>query len=171
MNTLATQVPRAQIHTTTRRKTAGNSVSMSKTWAMAYRQRWVLLGFILGALLIGLLITLLTEPKYTAQASVQLEQQSATVIPEGGLEPEIPVQESERFLQTQLDRILSRNTAERVAERLKISANPGLLAALGFEDGGANATSDDIVLRLQENVTAALGLNTRLAQITFTSYD
>ena len=169
MNNTAT-ANRAQIHTTSRRKRAAGSVTLSKLWAMAYRQRFVLAGCILGALLIGLAITLLTPSRYTAQTSVQLEQQSAAVIPEGGLEPNIPVQESERFLQTQLDRILSRSTAEAVAQSLKIAETPRLKAALGFDESDA-ATTALVADALQENVTAALGLNTRLAQITYTSFD
>ncbi len=171
MNTLAEDQSRAQIHNTSRRKKAGKSVTMGKALAMAYRQRYVLLGAIGGALLLGLLITLLSTPQYTAQATIQLEQQTPSIIPDGGIQPEIHVQESERFLQTQLDRILSRKTAEGVANRLDIATNAELLDALGFDNGTADASPNEIITRLQENVTAALGLNTRIAQITYTSFD
>ncbi|MEM8725317.1 MAG: polysaccharide biosynthesis tyrosine autokinase [Pseudomonadota bacterium] len=171
MNTQAVATNGAQIHNISRRKKAPRSVTLSKAIAMAYRQRYVLIAAIGGALLIGALVTLFTAPRYTAQASIQLDQERPNIIPDGDIQPEVRVQESERFLQTQLDRILSRSTAAGVASRLEIASNPELLSALGFDEGDIDLTEESIISTLQDNVTAALGLNTRLAQITYTSFD
>ena len=171
MNSLATNRNGAQIHMAARRKRAPGAVTFSSAMAMLYRQRWAAILCIAGALLIGLLVTLMTSPRYVSQASVQLEQNTPTIIPGDSLEPEIAVQESERFLQTQIDRILSQTTADGVARRLNIASNAGLLAALGLEEGPAAVTRQQIAAALQENVSTALGLNTRIAQISFVSFD
>ena len=154
-----------------RRRPAGQAVSMGKVLAAAYRQRRVLLAIVGIALVLGAIVSLLTPRRYSATASVQLDQQTPRVLPNRDLDPEPAVQESERFLQTQLDRILSRSMAEAVEGRLRVMTKPQILAALGFDEGGANARREDVVTALQENVTAELGLNTRLARITFTSRD
>ncbi len=171
MNTQSAAAGRAQLHTTSRRKRAGRSVTLSKAMAVLYRQRYIFLGLIGGALLIGLLATLLTTPRYTSLATIQLNQERPSIIPDGEIQPEIRVQESERFLQTQLDRILSRTTAEGVATRLDIASNERFLEAMGLDDVDGGATREAIISELQDNVTAALGLNTRIAQITYTSFD
>lgn len=154
-----------------RRRGAAPAFSMGKVMAGAYRQRMVLLGVLVAALVLGALITFLTPRTYSATASVQLNQQISRVLPDRDLDPEPAVQESERFLQTQVDRILSRSMAEAVEASVRASGTPRILAALGFEEGGANAAREDVVTAIQEGVSVELGVNTRLARISFASRD
>lgn len=156
---------------TFRRRPASPAISMTKVLAGAYRQRRILLAVVAAALVIGAIVTFATPRRYSATASIQLNQQTPRVLPNRDLDPEPAVQDSERFLQTQLDRILSRSMAEAVEARVRASSTPRILTALGFPDGGADTRREDVVTALQENVIAELGLNTRLARITFTSRD
>lgn len=171
MNSGAMKNPASANGGTFRRRPASQAISMSKILASAYRQRKVLLGIIAAALVLGAIFNFLTPRTYSATASVQLNQQTPRVLPNRDLDPEPAVQDSERFLQTQLDRILSRTMAEAVDARLRASSTPKILDALGFADGGADARREDVVTAIQENVFVELGLNTRLARITFTSRD
>lgn len=152
-------------------RSTGSEISIKQIYAGVYRQRYLALAIVGTALLLALIITLLTPKEYAASASVQLEQQSSRVLAVDDLTPEAPVNDSARFLQTQLDRILSRSMAGAVAENLKIAKRPEYLAALGFEDGMPQGGTDSIVSALQDDVAAELGLDTRLARITFTSRD
>jgi capsular exopolysaccharide synthesis family protein len=140
--------------------------------AMIYRQRWLGLAVFLTVVLLGALLTFTTSPRYTAVASVQLDQQTPRVINDPDLDPAPAPGDADRFLQTQLDRVRSRSLAEDVANALQIEKSPALLKALGVP---AAAPADErhgrAVNKLQQNVGAALGLNTRLAQIQFTSLD
>ena len=139
--------------------------------ATLYRQRYLLGLIILAALLIGALITWTAPRLYTASAAVQLDQQIPQVIAEEGLDPEPNVHDSDRFLQTQIDRVGSRSLAEAVATKHRLGANPAHLAALGIEDAAPGERREQVIQALQANVLTELGLNTRLAHISFTSRD
>ena len=138
---------------------------MQQLLAALYRQRWPLILSLAGALVLGVLAVLLLPKSYTAVATVQLEQQTPQVISASGLDPE--PQDTNRFLQTQLDKIESRALAQDVARSLRIAQSPEILAALG----GEFASEEELLRALQEGVGSELGLNTRLARLSFTSRD
>lgn len=134
-------------------------------FAAVYRQRWPLIVSLGAALALGLLAALLLPRSYTAIASVQFEQQTPQVISADGLDPE--PQDTNRFLQTQLDKIESRSLAQDVVAALDLAQSPQMLAAIG----GPFETEEELLEALQEGVSAELGLNTRLARLAFTSRD
>ena len=139
--------------------------------ATLYRQRYLLALIFIAALLIGALITWNAPRLYTASAAVQLDQQIPQVIAEDGLDPEPNVHDSDRFLQTQIDRVGSRSLAAAVADKLKVGTNQAHLAALGLEETAPGERREEVIQALQANVLTELGLNTRLAHISFTSRD
>jgi len=139
--------------------------------AAIYRQRLVI-GICLGSmLLIGLLVSVFSPNRYTAVASVQLEQQTPQVIQNATLEPEPNPQDAARFLQTQLDLLRSRSVAEAVDEKLQLEKSPKALEAIGVEPVSGVDTRQLVISQLQATIQAALGLNTRVAQISYTSGD
>lgn len=163
--------PNAEAKSIRARRVVGPDVSIKQIYAGVYRQRYVALAIVGAALAIALLITLLTPKEYSASTSVQLEQQVSRVIPGDDVNPEAPVNDSARFLQTQLDRILSRSITAAVADNLKIADRPEYLAALGFDDGMPDGGMETVISEMRASVAAELGLDTRLARITFTSRD
>ena len=138
---------------------------LQRIWSSIYRQRYPLIVSLMAALALGVLAIQLLPKKYTATSSVQIEQQIPQVIAVSDLDPE--PEDANRFLQTQLDRVRSRTLAIDVARRTRISTSSKFRSALGIEDDH----DETIVTALQENVAAELGLNTRLARISFTSGD
>lgn len=171
MNSGATRFPTTANGGAGRRRAAAPAFSMSKIMAGAYRQRFVLLGVLGLALVLGALVTFLMPRTFSATAAVQLNQQIPRVLPDRDLDPEPAVQEAERFLQTQIDRILSRSMAQAVEASVRASGTPRVMSALGFEEGGADAGREDVITAIQESVSVELGVNTRLARISFTSRD
>lgn len=171
MNNLQDHSSTSGFSGTFKRRPASNSMSLSKLLAAIRRQRVVLASIVLAALAIGLLVTLLTPRSYSATASVQLNQQAPRILANNEIDPEPAVQDSARFLQTQLDRILSRNMAESVAVNVRASSTPRILESLGLADSDEPVTGDDIVSAIQGSVFVELGANTRIARITFTSRD
>ena len=139
--------------------------------ATVYRQRFLLAAIVLAALLIGALITWKAPRLYTASAAVQLDQQIPQIIADEGLDPEPNVHDSDRFLQTQIDRVSSRSLAEAVAKNENIGSNAAHLAALGITQTAPAQRREEVIQALQGNVLTELGLNTRLAHISFTSRD
>lgn len=133
--------------------------------AILWRQRMVLAGSLFAALALGILAIFLLPEKYTATASVQIEQQAPQVIAVPDLDPE--ADDTARFLQTQLDKVRSRSLAQDVIDRLALAGSPRALEALGLE----TPDREETIRKLQENVLAELGLDTRLARISFVSRD
>lgn len=144
---------------------------LERVAATVYRQRLVSGLIILACIVAGALITYLTPREFTAFATVNLEQQAPRVLADAELDPQLNVQDSDRFLQTQLDRVRSRNLAEAVARKVPPADTEKLVQALGVEPGPAVEQRERVVATLQEKVDARLGLNTRLARISFTSRD
>jgi len=156
--------------------------------AGAYRQRFLLAAAFLIPIVIAFAVSLMLPKSYTAVASVQLDQQVPHVVPETDLDPQLSPQDAPRFLQTELDRVRSRSVAEKVENRLKLEKSPSRMKALGIDPNkpGFIATlkkavglaqdspfdaSSAVIGALQTSVAAGAGLNTRLAEISFTSTD
>jgi len=147
------------------------STALEQLFAALYRQRYLIASCVGVCMLLGALVSLTATRTYTASASVQLDQQTPQVFGNNDLDPTPSVQDSDRFLQTQLDRLHSRSIAERVYEELGIGKSPATLKALGVEPAD-QATNEALgVAALQAGMDARLGLNTRLAQLSFTSFD
>lgn len=144
--------------------------SMQQLYAALFRQRYPALGAIGAALALGLLVTTAMPKKYTSSASIVLEQQAPQVIAVPDLDPQRNAQDAERFLQTQTDLVRSQTLASAVADQLKAERNPALLDALSVDED-AGSTRGSVVAALMTGVQVDLGLNTRLAKISFTSRD
>lgn len=139
--------------------------------AMIYRQHKLGLAIFAAVMLLGVILTFFAERRYTATASVQLEQQAPRVIADPDLDPQASPADSDRFLQTQLDLVRSRSLAESVADKLGDRPAASTFEALGVDGDTPAARKESLIANLQNNVQAKLGINTRIAQIEFTSGD
>ncbi|MFC7536045.1 GumC family protein [Sphingomonas sp. GCM10030256] len=144
---------------------------LEEFFAAVYRQRFVIAAAIALALIAGAILTLTAEPRYTAVASVQVDEQAPKVFADDSLEPQADARNAERFLQTQVDLARSRTIAETVASNLRLVESPAALKALGVEAPDRQTAERLAVQKLQENVQVGIGLNTRVAQLSFTSGD
>ena len=118
-----------------------------------------------------MILTLTSKPHYTAVASVQLDQQAPQVFAADSLQPAADEKDAERFLQTQVDRARSRTIAEAVANKLQLTKSAASLQALGVDAADQQEAQREVVRNLQDSVEVAIGLNTRVAHISFTSGD
>lgn len=103
---------------------------------IARRWRWVIIGTVAIAVLLGLIITLLMTPKYTASASIEISRESDRVTDFQGVERETSVADQE-FYQTQYGLLKARSLAERVATELRLVDNPEF-----FDMFGAGSDAD-----------------------------
>jgi polysaccharide biosynthesis transport protein len=105
-------------------------------WQTAQRWKWIIVGVMVGALAIGLIATLLTTPKYTAESRIEINRETQNVTKVEGLEsPESRL--DDEFYQTQYSLLEARSLAERVARKLRLATNEAFFAAHGVDmDGG-----------------------------------
>jgi polysaccharide biosynthesis transport protein len=86
---------------------------------IATRWRWVIIGATAACILLGLIITLLMTPKYTATATIEISREANQVTNFEGVERETSIADQE-FYQTQYGLLRSRTLAERVAAQLRL---------------------------------------------------
>lgn len=86
---------------------------------IALRWRYVIIGSIVACVLLGLVLTLLMTPKYTATATIEISRESSQVTNFQGVERETSIADQE-FYQTQYGLLRSRVLSERVATQLRL---------------------------------------------------
>lgn len=132
------------------------------------------------SLIAAVLAVLLTTPRYTAKTTMQINNQTAQVLGKNSntdLEEAAisTVNDTDRFLQTQLDIINSRAIAERVAQRLNLVGNKAFYTAVGKRESLTDTPKakifDDTIKALLDHESADLPKNSRLAYIQFTATD
>ncbi|UVO50917.1 polysaccharide biosynthesis tyrosine autokinase [Sphingomonas sp. SUN019] len=102
---------------------------------IAMRWRYVILGAVVTSVLLGLIVTLLMTPKYTAETTVEISRESDKVTNFQGVEQEASVADQE-FYQTQYGLLQSRSLAERVASQLRLVDDPKFFELFGVQDDG-----------------------------------
>lgn len=102
---------------------------------VARRWRWVIAGALAACVLIGLIITLLMTPKYTATSTIEISREADRITNFQGVEREASVIDQE-FYQTQYGLLQSRTLAERVATALRLVDDPSFFEMFGV--GGNN---------------------------------
>jgi polysaccharide biosynthesis transport protein len=86
---------------------------------IALRWRYVILGAIAACVILGLIITLLMTPKYTATSTIEISRDANQLTNFQGVERETSVADQE-FYETQYGLLRSRILAERVATQLRL---------------------------------------------------
>ncbi|AOR77380.1 GumC family protein [Novosphingobium resinovorum] len=96
------------------------------------RRNIVVIGaIVVGCLILGIIATLLRSPLYTTNSSVLVEDSAAPIIQNSDLQPVNSASDTERFIQTQIEVISSRQLALQVVDRLKLADNEGLYENVG----------------------------------------
>lgn len=120
---------------------------------IATRWRYVILGTTVAFVLLGLIVTLLMTPKYTASATIEISRESNQVTNFQGVERETSVADQE-FYQTQYGLLKSRSLSERVADQLRLVDDPEFYELFGH-------TSKDPAFQLVNGRYPAAGRVTR----------
>jgi succinoglycan biosynthesis transport protein ExoP len=152
------------------------AIDLRAVWATIFRNRYMMIAIVGVALMLGIASALLMPRKYTAQSSIQIDQQVAKVLGTEDSEPQIAGSDADRFLQTQADVLNSRAIARRVSDSLALSANDDFLKRMTgarqieIKPGDASL-ADQVVDVLQRNLAIDLRRNSRVVRIIFTSRD
>lgn len=100
---------------------------------IAQRWRYVILGVTAACVILGLVVTLLMTPKFTATTSIEILREANQVTNFQGVERETGVADQE-FYQTQYSLLASKSLAERVATQLRLVDNPEFFKQFGNGD-------------------------------------
>ncbi|WP_375292582.1 GumC family protein [Sphingomonas melonis] len=138
----------------TSRLAAINETSVIRQYLrIALRWRYVILGSIAVCFLLGLTITLLMTPQYTATATIEISREANQVTNFQGVERDASAADQE-FYQTQYGLLQSRSLSERVAVQLRLVDDPKFYERFGV-------TSDAPAFRLVNGRYPAAGRATR----------
>lgn len=147
-------------------------IDLQALWWMLVRNRVMMLAILLVALVIGAASIWLPKPVYTAQATIQIEPQTARILGTENITPDPGSTENNRILQTQVDLLGSRSTAQHVAQQLKLANDPQFLRDAGLENEPAGDLRTAMVASaLQEKLNLSSPRDTRLIAVQYDSHD
>ncbi|MCA0908927.1 GumC family protein [Qipengyuania gaetbuli] len=153
------------------------NIDLRDLFYMIRRNLLLIVGAIVAAILLGIAVSLLMTPKYIATAQVQIDQSADRVLGENEtVQPDVAIQDADRFLQTQVDVLNSRTMALRVARSLNLIGNEEFFAEMNKklpENTGAvdyNKSLTEATIKLiQDNISISLPRNSRVVSISFES--
>lgn len=152
------------------------AINFEKIRATLIRNRAVILITVTVFVLAAVGITALMRPKFTASASVQIDQQAARVLESQDVDPAASFMDADRFLRTQVDVLKSRSLAERVALALRLDRDNAFVVSMtgkppksepGVQPG--TARHEAVIDLLMDNMSVDLPSNSRVATIHFVS--
>ena len=154
-------------------------IDFSAIWAAVYRSRFSILAILATCFVIGIVTTLLTTKIYQASATVQIDQEAKKVVGTEQTDLSASIQDSDRFLQTQLDVIRSRALAITVAEDEKLFGTKNFIEAMKIDPevkavrwiNRKQAERDLVINALTDNLSVSLPIDSRVSRISFQSPD
>lgn len=155
--------------------TTSDGFDFTEYWRLAQKHRFVIAAAFLTAIVLGIIITLMTTPAYTATSLVQIDREAATVYDSEDRSRETLIQ-GEEFFQTQYGLITSRSLAERVVDSLGLTRSQAFLDAAGIAapaEGGAAerraAVRDEVLEVIRDNLGVSPVRGSRLVKIEYSS--
>lgn len=161
------------------------SLSLAQVLAVAKKRKWLLIGSVVGALLIGLVITLLTTPQYTSTTIIEIQRETRNFTNVDGVDSRTTSTVDPEFYETQAGLLRSVALANSVATENRLQDNPRFFEMFGsrkakkwFDNGrlmqGASTREErlreasDILL---DHLKVSIQRLSRLATISFISPD
>ena len=159
-------------------------IDLRRVGAAIRRNLIGIIAILVIALAAGVLVTLLMRPQYMATSQVLIEQQADAIIESAETQAYTPPQETERFLQTQVDVIESRSLAERVVESENLADREDFFEAQGAElpqldtaegndasgaEGLARLRRETAIGLVMDGLTVDLPVDSRLVSVHFQS--
>ncbi len=129
-----------------------------------YRQRWLVGGVILLALLGGLVMTLLSTPMYQAQAKVSIKPFGQYVVEGQDVEQGFNPTQIYDFMATQVEIIKSRSMASRIVEDLDLASRSALLGK-DVDEARAPGMSDEQWIEAKKGIAASILTGSVVAEV------
>lgn len=158
------------------RQSGENSLDIAQYWRLILKHKLLLIGSVLSAFVIGLAVTLLMTPIYTASTTLQIDREAARVFQTEESSGADAMIFGEEFFQTQYGILRSRSLAERVSDSLGLASNDAFLRQMGAEPPAAGAglatrRKNAVVAVIFDNLNVSPVRGSRLVTISFDSPD
>ncbi len=154
-------------------------IDVTAVRGMLFRQRWVIIGLVALSLMIGLILTVIQQPIYQANATLRIEPRGLSVVDGQDVSPQVFNNEISSYMSTQVGVIESYNLAKVVAEGLNANALAALLGSdidstrpQGLSNEEWQTEKQAIAASaLQGGISADIPYDSRIATISFQSSD
>ena len=148
--------------------------SFERAWRTIVNRRYLILGIVAAAIVLGFLITLTVTPRYTATTRIEISREQDKVANVEKVQSDQMVQEL-TFYQTQYSLLNDRSIAERVARALRLTTDLQFSQAFDLtsvEGQGRSKIADDTAIAvLLKNVAVKPVRGSSLVDIQFESPD
>lgn len=152
-------------------------VDLAEYWRLAVKHRFLILGALLAALVLGAVVTMLMTPVYRASTTLQIDREAARVLNVDDVQPQESLVQGEEFFQTQYGLLRSRSLAERVVDSLGLATSDAFLTQMKIDPPEAEGTAAERVARhrelvlttLQDNLDVSPVRGSRLVVVSFES--
>lgn len=156
-----------------------STVNLAEYWRLAVKYRLLIISAVLGALVIGVAVTLMMTPIYRSTVTLQIDRETARVLNVDEVQPRESATQGEEFFQTQYGLLRSRSLAERVVDSLGLASSDAFLEQMGERlprrEGGAAEYAAQRRRAVLEVIDDNLGVSpvrgSRLVQVSFQSPD
>ncbi|MFN4091461.1 MAG: GumC family protein [Brevundimonas sp.] len=154
---------------------------LAKYLRMLVKHRFVIIGSIIAALVVGLAISLLMTPIYAASTVIQIDREETRVLGSDSDMLQTPtLVQAEEFFQTQYGLLRSRSLAERVVDKMGLANSNAFLDAMEVDFQPAEdarpaeislARRNRVIKTVQNNLTVSPVRGSRHVKLTFESPD
>lgn len=115
-------------------KLGGGSRVLAHHLSVIRRRKWIIIACVFGALLVGLLVTLLMTPKFTASSTLEIERETRNFTQVQGVENAEGSAIDLEFYETQYGLLKAESLADRVATKLHLYENQQFFSTYGASE-------------------------------------
>ena len=140
--------------------------------AIAWRQRYILLGVTALGLLLGLVFTLLATPMYKATATARVSESAFIVEGQDIADPYLRPNQIYDYLITMREVLTSRAMAQRVAQSMDLSNNSSQVPGLAEWQASGDPSRDPtefLIATLMSGISATIPNDAQIMEIEFSS--
>jgi polysaccharide biosynthesis transport protein len=149
----------------------GIDVELAQYWRLLVKHRWLIVGAVVAALTVGVVVTLLSRPIYTASASLQLDREAAKVVnTEDTATPSEEMIAGDEFFQTQYALLASRSLAIRVAQSLGLTQSDDFIRQMGGNPRIGDRR-DQVLTLMSKRLGVTPTRGSRLVTVSFSTSD
>ncbi|WP_162184764.1 GumC family protein [Sphingomonas hengshuiensis] len=162
-------------------------LNLSLAWVIATlkKRKWLIVGSVVGALLLGIVITLLMTPQFTSKTVVEIQRETRNFTNVDGVDSRTSSTVDPEFYETQAGLLRSISLAGSVATDDRLQDNAGFFRMLKSRKAQAWFSNDRLIPNastreervreaselLLDNIKVTIVRQSRLATISFTSPD
>lgn len=154
---------------------------VAKYLRMLLKHRFIIIGIVAAALVVGLATSLLTTPVYATSIVIQIDREETRVLGSDSESMQSPsLIQAEEFFQTQYGLLRSRSLAERVVDKLGLANSDAFLDAMDVKFAPADGLTPTataaarrrlVVKVVQNNLTVIPVRGSRHVKLAFESPD